>query len=239
MPWAAARYGHSLVYPKQRRHDLILLHVKSLSCRTEPLEGLNMTGMKIAAVVYDGLTFLDLVGCTDALWRLKTMRYLPDLDISYCGMKANCRDNHGFEIAVDTMGSDLGTFDVVFVPGGFGSRTLLDNAKFIAWIQTAAAATLKTSVCTGSLILGAAGLLEGRRATTHFDTYDTLYQYTSMVEHSDVVEHGDVITAGAVGSSILLGLHLCRKWTGPEAAVARARSMGVSALYEQAHVLVF
>jgi transcriptional regulator GlxA family with amidase domain len=106
---------------------------------------------------------------------------------------------------------------VIIIPGGFGTRQLQHDRNFIQWIKTAENVKYKISVCTGSLILGAAGFLKDRKATTNFLEYETLEPYCQEVVKDKIVEDNDVITAGAVAASIDLGLYLCRKWAGEEA----------------------
>jgi len=76
----------------------------------------------------------------------------------------------------------------VLVPGGRGSRRLLDDAKFVGWLRSAAPCRLKASVCTGSLLLGAAGFLKGRRATTHPRAFDELRRFCSSVVDERIVD---------------------------------------------------
>ena len=148
--------------------------------------------MKLAIIVYQDLTLLDLVGFTDAIQRLKTMKFLPDLQIQYCAYYSEVSDNFGFKVQVDSVQPDLSDFDVIFIPGGFGTRTLIHDPSFIGWLTTAQEIPLKISVCTGSLLLGASGFLENRKATTHFDEYALLHQYTSEVgiPAPELAEHG-------------------------------------------------
>jgi cyclohexyl-isocyanide hydratase len=94
----------------------------------------------------------------------------------------------------------------------------MHNQAFIDWIKSGAGSAHKISICTGSLILGAAGFLAGKKATTHFSEYESLKPYCREVLAERIVEDGDTITAGAVSASIDLGLYLCNKWAGPEAA---------------------
>lgn len=195
--------------------------------------------MLVANIIYQDLTLLDLVGFTDAMHRLKTMEYIPQLEMHYCARKPVMTDNHGFEIKANKIMPDLKHYDIVFVPGGLGSRHLLEDHDFLDWIRSSNDVSFLTSVCTGSLILGAAGLLNGKWATTHFDEYDVLHQFTNLVERSDLVRDGKVITAGAVGSSILLGLFMCKLLSGGEAAEKIAQRMGVSNLYKKAHVQTY
>jgi cyclohexyl-isocyanide hydratase len=195
--------------------------------------------MQIAIIVYQNLTLLDLVGFTDAIQRLKSMKMINDLALTYCAFEEPVTDNFGFGIQVDKIKPDLASFDVVFVPGGLGSRVLLSNPEFLAWIRTANPVPLMAAVCTGSLIFGAAGLLEGKKATTHFDEYELLHQYTSQVIEADVVEDQGMVTAGAVASSLVLGLHICRLLTSEQDALLIAKRMGLPDIYQQANVQVY
>lgn len=195
--------------------------------------------MQIAIIVYQNLTLLDLVGFTDAVQRLKSMGMINDLTLTYCALAQPISDNFGFGVRVDKIKPDLSTFDLVFVPGGLGSRELLSNLDFLDWIRTANRVPLKAAVCTGSLILGAAGFLEGKKATTHFDEYDLLHQYTSQVIEADLVEDQGIVTAGAVASSLVLGLHVCKILSGEKNALLIAKRMGLPDLYQQANVQIY
>jgi cyclohexyl-isocyanide hydratase len=195
--------------------------------------------MHIAIIVYQNLTLLDLVGFTDAIQRLKSMKMINDLELTYCALNKPITDNFGFGVRVDKIKPDLATFDVVFVPGGLGSRVLLSNVEFLNWIRTASSVPLKAAVCTGSLILGAAGLLENKKATTHFDEYELLHQYTSQVIKADLVEDQGLVTAGAVASSLVLGLHICKMLTSEKDALLIAKRMGLPDIYQQADVQIY
>lgn len=109
------------------------------------------------------------------------------------------------------------TYDALIVPGGWGTRTLQYNNEFLNWISTAQNAKYKISVCTGSLVLGAAGFLKNKKATTNYQEYEALRPYCKEVLTDRVVDDGNIITAGAVSTSIDLGLYLCEKWAGKAA----------------------
>ncbi len=176
--------------------------------------------MKVAFVIFDGLTALDFVGFHDPITRLKTMDYMPDLEWKVCARTESVRDGAGLEIRADEVGEPLGGYDLVFIPGGYGTRRLKDDEEFIGWIRTAAACRWKVSVCTGSLILGAAGFLQGKSATTHPAAHDLLESITKSAVRERIVEDGEVITGGGVATSIDLGLYLCEKFAGAEARSA-------------------
>ena len=106
---------------------------------------------------------------------------------------------------------------MVIVPGGFGSRKLSKDADFITWLKTAESCLLKVSVCTGALILGAAGFLKNMKATTHPSAFEELRKYCLQVENSRIVDEGEVIIARGVTSSIDFGLYLCKRLAGDKA----------------------
>ena len=170
--------------------------------------------MRIAFVIYDDMTALDFIGAYDPLTRLHTMNLLPDVSWNVCATTTTVRDGEGLRFAPDTVGQPLTGYDLVFVPGGFGTRTLMDDSDFIAWIKTAAETPLLASVCTGSLLLGAAGLLENMRATTHPTAYEDLRPFCREVVDERIVDEGRVITGRGVTSAIDLGLYLVEKLAG-------------------------
>ncbi len=163
------------------------------------------------------MTLLDFAGVYDTVTRLKELKLKTDLDWEICSFSETVKDKYELQIIPDKVRNNLNRYDVVIVPGGSGTRSLQNDSEFIDWIKTAQEVRYKISVCTGSLILGAAGFLKGKRATTNFNEYESLQQYCGEVVRERIVEDGDVITSGAVSSSIDLGLYLCEKWAGKEA----------------------
>ncbi len=184
-----------------------------------------LTIMKIAYIIFDGITLLDLVGIYDPVSRLKSMQYLPDLSWDLCSFTPSVKDNFGFEIVPTKIKESLAGYDAIVVPGGHGTRQLQKDNEFLAWIKTGDEVKYKMSICTGSLILGAAGFLKGRSATTNYLEYETLRLYCDSVLQQRIVEDGNVITAGAVSASIDLGLFLCEKWAGKEAVIEIRKRM--------------
>lgn len=171
--------------------------------------------MKIAFVVYDGMTALDLVGFFDPVTRLKTMGFKQDLEWDLCARREAVTAVGGLQICATKFGQPLGGYDMVFVPGGFETRALLDNRDFLDWIATARGSALRVSVCSGALLLGAAGLLEGKTATSHPRVLDILKRY-AHVSTERIVDDGDVVTAGGVTAAIDLGLYMCERIAGKE-----------------------
>lgn len=169
----------------------------------------------VAFVVYDEMTALDLVGVFDAVTRLETMGIAAlDWDVVARTPRATATGDLRFEPTA--VGTPPGDYDVTVVPGGTGTRDLATDAPTVEWVATAEDCELVTSVCTGALLLGAAGLLDGRRATTHPSAYDALSEHCTVVEDR-VVRDGDRITARGVTAAIDLGLELVEVLADAEA----------------------
>jgi cyclohexyl-isocyanide hydratase len=174
--------------------------------------------MKIGFVIYQGMTALDFIGVYDPLTRLKTMGFVADLSWDICAYSSGAKDSSGLAFIPTKVRESLGEYGMIVVPGGFGTRRLVDDADFIAWLRTAEPCQLKASVCTGSLLLGAAGFLKKRKATTHPEAFGELCKFCSSVADQRIVDEGDVITARGVSSSIDLGLYLCERLAGRDAS---------------------
>ncbi|WP_299311221.1 DJ-1/PfpI family protein [uncultured Aquimarina sp.] len=172
--------------------------------------------MKIAYILFDEITLLDFIGIYDPIKNMKTKKYIKNLDWELCAINKTIRDSFGLEMVVDKIKPDLSDYDMVIVPGGIGTRELQYDKEFIDWLQTANGVKYLVSICTGSLLLGAAGFLKGKMATTNFNEYRSLEKYCDTVLDSRIVDDSNVITAGAVASSLDLGLYICKKLIGEE-----------------------
>lgn len=190
--------------------------------------------MKAALILFDGMTALDFFGFYDPVTRLKSMNILPEFEWRLCATSPQVSDDRGARVAADSVGEPLNGFDLLFIPGGFGTRVLQHDSRFVAWLSTAAPAKLKTSVCTGALLLGAAGFLRDRQATTHPNAYKELAPYCKGVLEERVVDEGDIITARGVSASIDLGLHVIERLTGAEARARVAQQMDYPYRWETA-----
>ena len=119
--------------------------------------------------------------------------------------------------------------DVLVVPGGQGTRREVSNRRLIDWIaEVAANATLRTSVCTGSFLLAEAGLLDGRRATTHWASIDrkrATYPAITVLDGHRFVDEGNVLTSAGISAGIDLSLHVVERLLGREVAEQTARTM--------------
>ena len=181
--------------------------------------------MTAAFLLYDDLVALDLIGAYDPITRLGSMGVLDDVAWDLCALRGPVTDDRGLRFTPDRVGESLGAYDLLVVPGGHGTRRLRRDDAFLDWLRTAAPVALKTSVCTGSLLLGAAGFLEGRRATTHPNAADELAPYCAHVSGDRVVDEGPVVTARGVSAGIDLGLHVVDRLAGPDARARIAEQM--------------
>jgi len=181
--------------------------------------------MKAAFIVFDGMTALDFIGFYDPITRLKSMKIIENFAWNVCAQSAEVTDDRGLKFKADTVGATLEGYDIIVVPGGFGTRKLQHDDTFMRWIKTAANVPLKISVCTGALILGAAGFLKGRRATTHPSAYQELEPYCATVVKERVVDEDCIITARGVSSSLDMGLHVVERLAGAEARARVAAQM--------------
>jgi len=181
---------------------------------------------RIAFLVFPGLTLLDLVGAYDALRRIAPMRIDPAVTHRIIGTKSMLEDETGLTIVPDGVYEDLGGFDLLFVPGGLGTRRLMHDERCLEYLRGWKGGRPLVSVCTGALLLGAAGHLKGRRATTHQGALDVLEPLCKeVVADERIVEDGHVTTAGGVTSSLDLGLHLVERYWGAEARERVADTM--------------
>ena len=181
--------------------------------------------MKAALIVFDNMTSLDFIGFYDPLTRLKTMKFQDDFEWKICARSTRVSDDRGLKITADSVDESLAGYDLLFIPGGFGTRALQHDRAFVDWLITAQNATLKIAVCTGSLLLGAAGFLTGKRATTHPSAYKELEPYCAAVVQERIVDEGSVITGGGVSTSIDLGLHVVLRLAGADARARIAKQM--------------
>jgi putative intracellular protease/amidase len=175
--------------------------------------------MQIAAVLFDRLTALDVIGPYEVLQRL------PDAVVTFVGhRKGEVRTDNGFlGLTVDATFDEVPRPDVIVVPGGIGTRALLDDEPLLAWLRQAhETSRYTTSVCTGSLVLGAAGLLQGLTATTYWSVLEELRRFGAEPTSERVVEHLDhrIITAAGVSSGIDMALRLSELLFDDVAAMA-------------------
>ncbi len=170
----------------------------------------------MAFVLFDGMTTMDFVGFYEAITWLGILKAKEDVSWAFCANQAEVVDDRGLRMRADRVLPDLSDYDLVFVPGGYATRQLRFDPAFVSWIRTAQGATYQVSVCTGALLLGAAGLLEGKRATTNPSAYELLEPYCAEVVRARYVRDGNVYTGGGVSASIDLGLYVVESLVGRE-----------------------
>jgi putative intracellular protease/amidase len=167
--------------------------------------------MNIAIPIFDRLTALDAVGPYEVLSRLPgaTVRFVA----AEPGPKRT--ENGMLALVADQALDELPHPEVLVVPGGYGTRALMEDDTMLSWLRGAHESSLwTTSVCTGSLLLAAAGILDGLEATTHWLALDVLERYGARPVSRRVVEQGKVITAAGVSSGIDMALTLAAHIAG-------------------------
>jgi transcriptional regulator GlxA family with amidase domain len=163
--------------------------------------------LQVAIPLFDKCTALDAVGPYEVLQRI------PVLDVTFIGHeKGEVRtENRMLGLHTDATFDDVSEPDIIVFPGGVGTRPLQTDKRVLDWLRHAHRTTrFTTSVCTGSLVLGAAGLLEGLPATTHWACYNDLAAHGALPTAQRVVEHLDqrIITSAGVSSGIDMALRL-------------------------------
>ncbi len=161
----------------------------------------------IAIPLFPHFTALDGIGPYEVLQRI------PHFDVTFVGHERGVvrSDNGMLGIEIDATFEEMAAPDIVVFPGGYGTRALMTDERVLDWVRTAhATTTFTTSVCTGSLVLAAAGLLDGLTATTHWGALDVLTEHGAVPTGERVVEHLDrrIITAAGVSSGIDMALRL-------------------------------
>jgi transcriptional regulator GlxA family with amidase domain len=178
--------------------------------------------MQIAYLLYDRFTALDITGPHDVF------NSVPGNEAIFVAEEAGPVRNESdtLSLVADASLDEVTSPDIVVVPGGFGNRILLEHEPLHEWIRDVhETSTWTTSVCTGSLLLAAAGLLDGAPATTHWLARDVLAGLGAKPVPDRVVEHGKIVTAAGVSSGIDMALRLVTTINGPE--VAQAVQLGI------------
>jgi transcriptional regulator GlxA family with amidase domain len=178
--------------------------------------------MQVAYLLYDGFTALDVTGPHDVL------NSVPGNESIFVAERRGPVRNESdtLSLVADASLDEVPSPDIVVVPGGFGNRTLLEHEPLHQWIRGVhETSTWTTSVCTGSLLLAAAGLLDGVPATTHWLARDLLAELGAQPVPDRVVEQGKIVTAAGVSSGIDMALRLVQRIYGDE--VAQAVQLGI------------
>ncbi len=173
--------------------------------------------MDIVVLIFDDLTTLDAIGPLEVLARLPeaTVRVVAKAP----GTVRAGRGSGGLGLVADAALSEVDRADILLVPGGFGTDALSEDPAVLDWLRALhETTTWTTSVCTGSLLLGAARLLDGLPATTHWAAMERLAGYGALARQERVVSAGKIVTAAGVSAGIDVALHLAQRVAGREYA---------------------
>ncbi|HKH64011.1 MAG TPA: DJ-1/PfpI family protein [Solirubrobacterales bacterium] len=178
--------------------------------------------MKIAILLYEGFTALDAIGPYEVL------RSVPGWEVEFVAkQRGEVRTDSGVVgLTADRSLEETGAPEILLVPGGKGSRPTMEDQETLSWLRHVDESTKwTTSVCTGSLLLAAAGLLEGKQATGHWAWLEPLRDFGADPVGGRYVEDGKVITAAGVSAGIDMALYLVGREVGTE--VAQAIQLGI------------
>jgi len=172
------------------------------------------THLQIGSLLFEGLDQIDLTGPFEILSRM------PNSTYRLFGRTAEpVRDMRGLRLTPDAVYTEAPQLDVLHIPGGYGQEMLMDDEVLLAWIrQQSAGASCVFSVCTGALICGAAGLLKGRWATSHWTALHLLPFFGAIPVNERVVEDGNMVFAAGVTAGIDGALRVAANLRGIEAA---------------------
>jgi cyclohexyl-isocyanide hydratase len=174
----------------------------------------HVTHLQIGSLLFEGLDQIDLTGPFEVLSRI------PDSTYRIFGKTLEpVRDTRGLRLTPDALLEDAPQLDVLHVPGGYGQEVLMNDQQVLSWIRNQArAARCIFSVCTGALICGAAGLLKGRQATTHWTALHLLPYFGATPVNERVVRDGNMVFAAGVTAGIDGALRVAADLRGDEVA---------------------
>ena len=176
----------------------------------------NDTHLHIGSLLFEGIDQIDLTGPFEVLSRIPNATYRI-----YGKTTEPVRDLKGLRLTPDAALADAPQLDVLHVPGGFGQEALMEDTEMLDWIRRQAAGARSIfSVCTGALLFGAAGLLKGKRATTHWASFHLLPLFGAIPVNERVVLDGNWVFAAGVTAGIDGALRLAAKLRGDDAARA-------------------
>jgi cyclohexyl-isocyanide hydratase len=174
----------------------------------------NHIHLQIGSLLFDGIDQIDVTGPYEVFSRLPNSTYRL-----FATTAAPVRDMHGLRLMADAILADAPPLDLLHIPGGPGQEALMENEEVLDWIrQQAAGARCIFSVCTGALVCGAAGLIKGRRATTHWRAFDLLPFFGAIPVNERVVVDGKWVFAAGVTAGIDGALRVAADLRGEKVA---------------------
>jgi transcriptional regulator GlxA family with amidase domain len=170
--------------------------------------------IRIIILLYDRFTALDAIGPYEVLSRL------PGAKIYFTGYEQRkYKDTYGLELKADYSINEISEAEILLIPGGFGIDNFLKNREIIDWVRKIDRTTSWTvAVCSGSLLLAEAGILDGKNCTTHWRRKEQLRQYNVHIKDDRFVQDGKIITSAGVSAGIDMALYLVSKVAGDDAA---------------------
>lgn len=184
----------------------------------------------VAILVFDDVEVLDFTGPFEVFAVTDELRgHSAYHVVTVSAGEKPVRARNGLRVVADHTWTDCPRADVLIIPGGFGTRALLARPELLEWVRSRSQETeVLMSVCTGSLVLAKAGLLDGLRVTTHHERLDLLRELAptaEVVANERFIDHGRLLTAAGISAGIDCSLHVVKRHCGNEAAAATARYM--------------
>ena len=195
-------------------------------------------GYRTAIVIFDEVEVLDFAGPFEVFSVTGRRRKLEPFDVYTVAERATpVLARNGLSINPKYSFADAPVPDILVLPGGYGTRREMKNPLMLEWVaRTAPRCELVLSVCTGALVLGAAGLLDGREATTHFMAFDELRAVApaaTIREGVRLVDNGNLILSAGVSAGIDMSLHVVAQLLGADVARETARYMEYDGAWER------
>ena len=184
----------------------------------------------VAILLFDDVEVLDFAGPFEVFAVTDELRGGNTFNVfTVAEVPATIRARNGLKVVPDFTTDRCPPPHVLIVPGGFGTRALLNKPALLEWLRIRARTTeVLMSVCTGALVLARAGLLDGLRATTHHASLDLLRQLaprTEILEAERFIDNGPIVTAAGISAGIDCSLHVVERLLGAEAVAATVREM--------------
>lgn len=177
----------------------------------------------VLILLFDEVEVLDFAGPFEVFSVTGRQQTSKPFNVMTCARKSPVLARNSLSINPSHTLEDAPKSDIIIVPGGYGTRRLLKDEPLLAWIrERSAQAELTLSVCTGSLLLGAAGLLQGREATTHHGAFNELRAISpeiTVCEDRRIIDTGNIVTCGGISSGIDMSLYVVGRLLGE--AIAR------------------